>query len=1110
MLNFTEPASLHNHSKYSLLDAIPSPEEWVGWCLESGTPGFAVTDHGTAMSMFHARRFPEYIEKYNKKHGTAHAKDSVVGIPAVELYVTHLPEDKSNFHITVWATSNEGFRNLTKLASLAFNNVVYKFGSPKPRVTFDQILEYKAGLSFGSGCIVGPIGSAVWDGDYVEAERMYLKYQEWFGDQLYIEFHPTNITHDFDRKVGGFVPIDECACGPDKQLAYNTFLKSMVDKHGGKPIPVTDAHFIKAEDKPLQDLILKKGNETGWHFYESYHAKQAEEIYATLSKQLGADWLTREKFQGWIENTYEVMNAAKSIDIEFPFIMPEVEIPTSIKSQHTSYESQTKALLTELCKTGGRWRHEVEYQDRFAKELAVICDNGTLSFAPYFLLYHDICNYAWSIGELTGPGRGSAGGCLISYYLNIVHLDPIAEDLPFERFLSLERIKNKKFPDIDVDFSNREPILKYLAEKWGLGFSQICTYQTMKIRSAIYDAMSHLHGAKRNDPKLWALCTNLPDAPGVDSYDAVYGFTDKEGNYHAGFVETHPPLAAFFAQYPDVEAMVKRLLGFISAVGRHASAYVVSSKDLEIGLTPTMTIKGAKATQFDAPMIEANGLVKADLLGIKTLGAVAEAVKLIKTVDYLERNEHGVPLLFRLPEDPAVYADLNNLDVDSVFQFNTDLIKGYIKRFNPQSRAHLSALTALCRPGALDAIFVNDEITAAHRVTAVEYYIQVRNGKRKLSLLHPDLEACTHNGIFVYQEDIKKFFEYVGFSSGEAEQIMAGVAKKKLSDIQKGFDKARIDLPLKGWTTEQVETVLAQITAFAKYSFNRSHSRAYSDLGYQTAYLKHHHPLEWWTAMLNAENESDSTNKEDKIRHFISLLGNMVQGPSLKHTSTRFTIKDGKIISPVSVLKRVGDAAAEELVAKGPFSSIEDFVKRCDARKVNAGVLQALVRGRAADDLMDPTMEYGTARSALLDSYAKFKKCKTIAPEMYDTTPLNIFLQEMETSTVFNKPFACLFPGEYDTIAKAERLKSETVMVLQLVSKEKRNFISKAGNLVTMQKCIWSDGMQTVESVRFKEEHFVGVETESLCKVTGSVARGFANKLQLSIEYATILHGPKK
>ena len=203
MTRFREPAQLHNHSKYSLLDAVPSPAEWVEWCLQTGTPALAITDHGTAISMYDAVRTKDIIKGINKRNAEdledefkkknpnaskedvkafvkANHKDWDVNachvIPAVELYCKLEAEDKSHFHITAWAASTEGYHNLMKLASLAYNDTVSFYGSVKARVTFEQINQYKKGIKFGTGCIAGPIGKAFWDGNLQLAEERFVMY----------------------------------------------------------------------------------------------------------------------------------------------------------------------------------------------------------------------------------------------------------------------------------------------------------------------------------------------------------------------------------------------------------------------------------------------------------------------------------------------------------------------------------------------------------------------------------------------------------------------------------------------------------------------------------------------------------------------------------------------------------------------------------------------------------------------------------------------------------------------------------------------------------------------------------------------------------------------
>jgi len=1010
MTKFKEPAQLHNHSKYSLLDAVPSPEEWVGWCLETGTPALAVTDHGTAISLYDALKTKDFIKNYNKEHNTTHPLDAVHLIPGVELYVKLNAEDKSHYHITAWAVNNEGYHNLMKLASIAYNDTVSYYGSIKGRVTFDQIQQYRVGLKFGTACIASPMGKAIINDKWDEAETIFLKYKEMFGDDLYIEFHPNDLTQDFNKEIGGFTPFKPDTASPDgnKQKGYNRFLMEMVKKHGGKCIPATDAHFIAPEDKIIQDCLLKNGNSNGWFFAESYHAMRADEIYERLSVHLG-EWLTEERFNEWIDNTYEVAEGAHTINIKFEYHLPKVNIPENIQVKVSDYDKQTYYYMMELIKTHGRWNDDPVYVARFKRELDVIMKNERLNFIPYFLVYEDIGRFARSQGILQNIARGSAGGSLLSYYLKIIHVDPIKANLPFERFLSHARIRAGSFPDIDADIGDRARslIMNYLREKYGLGFAQIATFQKMKTKNAIKDAMFAIYGRNRNDPEVDAICKLIPDSgQGLDEYDFLYGYTDQEGNYNSGQVEVVPQLVNFFETYPDVEKMVKKLIGTIRGWSRHASAFVISTLDLSADRVPTMVMHDKElgditCTQYDASMVEKCGLVKADILGIKTLTAVSDCVRLVKEnngVDYLEELD-GVPYIYRLPEDSGVYTDFYNKDTDSSFQFNTELIKGYIQEFCPLQRSDLSAMTAMCRPGTLDAPLYN--------TTAAQYYMDARNGKVEVEYLHPDLEPIlkASNGVFVYQEEVMRFLvEIVGYTWEESDIIRGAIAKKKHEVIMATFDKIRKSCRERGWTEEAIETVCHQIQAFARYSFNKSHSYAYAELGYITMYLKHHHPLEWWASILNL-----SLDDEVKMRKYISKLGSIVVPPSLKYPTNAFVVRqiDGvqHIITPLSAIKGVGPAVVRELCSKGPFPSLEDFVKRIDHAKVNSGGISYLIKGRAADDMMDLSVaDYPERRKRFIEQYTllRGKKIK-LQPEIFDFDPLSIFLMEKEFNHAFNK-----------------------------------------------------------------------------------------------------------
>jgi len=1144
MPRFKEPALLHVHSAYSLQDAVPYPEEWLEWCLKHGAPGLGITDHGTAISFFHATRYSQLIEDYNKKNHTDYPLDAVSGIPGVELYVKLRPEDKEHYHITCWAVNNEGYYNLMKIASLAYNDIVTYYGSLKARVTMDIIRQYRAGIKFGTSCIAGPIGKAVMNDDAELAEKRFVMYKELFGDDLYVEFHPTDLTHDFNKKTEMFEPIKPTKLAPDgnQQKAYNRFLAIMIDKYGCKAIPVTDAHFIEPEDKIIQDCLLKNGSTNGWCFYQSYHQLPADEIFARLKTHLGM-WLTEEKFEQWIANTHDIANQAKSIAVSFPYHLPKIEIPLHILEKTDSYDLQTYYFLMEKVKEHGRWRDDPEYIARFKKEIDVIMRNDALNFIPYFLVYEDISAFTRRCGLLQNIGRGSVGGSLLSYYLKITHIDPVLTDLPFERFLSHARIRAGSFPDIDIDLSDqaRPLIVQHLQEKYGAGFAQIATFNRMKTKNAIKDAMFSLYNRNRNDPEVRQICDSIPDSPqGLAESDFLYGYTDSEGNYAVGHLESNRQLQFFLKQYPDVEKMVHRLIGMPRGWSRHASAFVISTIDIANTRVPTMRMGGKTnnsivTTQYDADMVGESGLIKADILSLKTLTAVSDCLKLVKDItgkDYLEEDDKGMALVYRLPEDDAVYLDFYNKKTDSAFQFNTELVKGYLPQFAPRRREDLSILTALCRPGALDAKFTNDEISLEDNVSAAQYYIDVRNGRRKLSYLHPDLEPILKDtyGIFCYQEQVMKFLvELGGYSWEEADQIRAAIAKKKEEIILKTFARIRESTLARGWTQAQADAACSQIQAFSKYSFNRAHSREYAELGYVTVYLKHHHPLEWWTSVLNSET------KEDRVRHYMTLLGDLIQPPNLKNPVDRFSIVGDRIAAPINAIKGIGPSVVGEVMAKGPFKDLEDFVKRITHVKVNIGAMAAFIKARAADAFFDTALPYPAARLRFIEEYMRLRGTSTKSKfdaSLYVVDPLTIFLQERSTNTCFNRTLLSdlgvrealrkAWPGLKETgqssipllmgdipvvngvriargLLQKEYVNDVAFIALFESSKARSGISKKTGRPWSLVSVSLSDGASLIEAVDWDRTTALHWPKDSVIYVRGQLKEGFRDALSITV-----------
>jgi DNA polymerase-3 subunit alpha len=677
--------------------------------------------------------------------------------------------------------------------------------------------------------------------------------------------------------------------------------------------------------------------------------------------------------------------------------------------------------------------------------------------------------------------------------------------------------------------------MDYLRKKYGAGFAQISTFQKMKTKNAIKDAMFALYGRNRNDTEVKLICDSIPDSPqGVDEYDFLYGGTDQEGNYNAGQVEINKNLANFFATYPDVERMVKKLIGTIRGWSRHASAFVISTLDLAADRVPTMVMKDKElgnivCTQYDASMVEKCGLVKADILGIKTLTAVSDCVALVKDkIDYLEEVD-GVPLIYRLPEREEVYVDFYNKDTDSSFQFNTELIKGYIQEFCPTKRSDLSAMTALCRPGALDA--------PLYDTTAAQYYMDVRNGKRDIEYLHQDLESILSlsNGVFVYQEEVMKFLvEVAGYSWEESDLIRGAIAKKKAEVIMNTFNKIRSSCKERDWSNEAIETVCQQIQAFSRYSFNKSHSHAYGELGYITMYLKHFHPLEWWASTLNVHIDD-----EDKVRHYISKLGNLVRPPSLKYPTDKFAVREinGErfIVTPLSAIKGVGPAVVRELCAKGPFPTLEDFVLRIDHAKVNSGGISYLIKGRAADDMMDLSIaDYGDRRKAFIETYKKLRgKEIKLQEEVFQFDPLSIFLMEKEYNQAFNKNMLSdpaivniikdkwpalsetgragipLIMGDVPILATVKVAEGfvkkgfdkEVGMILLYESSEFSKGVSKKSGRPWSKVAVYlSDGFTTLECTYWDKKSALGWSKNSIVYVRGKLKPGWKTPVSLQIE----------
>lgn len=1013
-LSFREPAQLHCHSTYSHTDSISNTKDMIHWCLKNKTPSFSFVDHGMAASLYDTAIFPKIISDINKSENTNYPIDAVTSIPGVGL---HIEYNDHRFYLNAWAINNVGYKNLVKLASEGWNNRCEISKVDFPLLSLEQVFASKEGIIFGVPGVNGPITQLLVQKQIPQIEELILKLKN--NLDIRLELASLDVYKYFDSNIG-FMSYN--VKGGNIQRAINRLYFLLAKKHNIKCVPVTDSHFIDPEDKVIQECISKNSFKDNRYFFESRHQLKSNEMYTILKSHL-EDRMNEEVFNSLIDNTYEIAELASSIKIAQSYHLPTIDIPQHIVEKTSDYNQQLLLLIEEKIDSHGRRNDAPVYVERLKKELDVIANNKTLNFLPYFFMYEDICAFMSKNHYLQNIARGSAGGSLLSYYLKIIHVDPVAVDLPFERFLSHARINAGSFPDIDLDIADRArpDVMKHLREKYKAGFAQVATFSKMKTKNAIKDSMSALYGRNRNDPEIKAVCATIPDSPqGLDEHEFLYGFIDSEGEEHLGQIATNEMLRNFFDQRPEIESMVRKLIGTIRGWSRHASAFVISTIDLTDGYVPTMVMDDRMldtilVTQYDAPMVEKNGFVKADILGLKTLSMVSDCVNLIKknhNIDLL-KEESGMAEIYRLPdEDGNIFRDFEKRDTDSSFQFNSDVIKNSVTDFRPTKKEHLSIMTALMRPGAMDAQmeFVREDSNSTtlgkeglpETMSAAKFYIAVRKGDKSAYYIHDDLKPILSDtyGVIVYQEQVMSILVQIcGYSLEETDIIRSAIAKKKQEVIMAAFEQIRIETSKRGWSERQSNALCQQILAFSRYSFNKSHSHAYAELGYITMYLKHYYPLEWWCSVLNTED------REDRIRKYIAKLSDKITSPNLMVPSKLWAIKGNKITAPISSIKGIGPKVVDELVSKGPFIDLQDYIDKINHSKVNIGSMSILIKSRAADHMMDESIEsYPARRIEFMDRYCSLRKSKTsFKPDMYEMDPLSVFLDERELSESFNK-----------------------------------------------------------------------------------------------------------
>lgn len=878
---------LHSHTEYSLFDGISRIGELVSHVKEMGQTALAITDHGVMYGAV-------YLYKECIKQG-------IKPIIGCEIYVTRGSRfDKSGngkeklAHLILLAENNEGYQNLIKICSKAWTEGYYH----RPRADHELLEKYHEGLIVTSACVGGEVPQAILNGDMDEARKVIEFYINTFGKDNY------------------FLEIQNH--GLPEEAAVRPVLASLAKEYGLGLVATNDFHYTKKEDARSQEIKLcistGKTLDDPYHFHfanDEFYCKSGDEMRAILGN-----------FPGAIENTRVI---ADRCNVELTFgehKLPSFDVP----------EGETAAsYLRKLCEKALPERYAVvtdKERSRMDYELGVIDKMG---FSDYFLIVMDFIHYAKFHGIPIGPGRGSAAGSIVSYLLHITEVDPLRFDLLFERFLNPARVS---MPDIDTDlcYRRRGEVIEYLARKYGSDqVAQIITFGTLAARAVIRDV-----GRVTNMPlrEVDRIAKMVPVGPGVTLKKTMEGSREFRDLY-------------------DSDTTVHRLIdhcldleGISRNSGTHAAGVVICSKPVEEYVPIQLTQDGFIQTQYEKDQVEQLGLLKMDLLGLRNLTVIHDALEMI-------RENRGIDLdINKIPsEDEETCKMLCDGDTIGVFQSESSGFTSLLMQLHPERFEDLIPMVALYRPGPLGSGMAEDFIKRKHGKIPVEYP-------------HPSLEPILKEtyGVILYQEQVMQIASVMGgFSLGQADMLRRAMGHKEPEILQQNRETFVDGAVANGVDDRTANYVFDLMVHFAGYGFNKSHSVCYGWIAWQTAYLKAHYRPEFMAAMMTCYN-----GDRDKVSRYISdtrRAGVVIAAPDVNLSEAYFSVKGDKILFGLDGIQNVGEGAVRSIIEArkqgGLFKSLSDFVERADNRGLNSRACESLIRCGALDSL-------GANRSQLL------------------------------------------------------------------------------------------------------------------------------------------------
>jgi len=885
---------LHTHSEYSLLDGANQIPDLVAHVCKLGMDSLAVTDHGN----LHAA-WSFYEEARARKIRP------ILGFEAYLAYGPRQAREKPSWapaaysHLVLLARNRTGYRNLVRLSSIGYTEGFYR----RPRIDKEVLAAHAEGIVCLAACLSGEVAHSLRQGRYQDAKTSAEWFAALFGPEgFWLEIQQHGIS--------------------EERLVTEGMLR-LGQELGLGVVATNDAHYLRREDAESHDVLLAIG--TGSDLDDPKRFRfTGQESYVKSEAEMRALFPDHPET---LDNTQRVADLCE-FEFEKRYYVPEFPRPVEYPSD--------EALLEHLARAGAERRYgaplPARVEERLAYELGVINRAG---YAGYFLIVQDFIAAARERGIPVGPGRGSAAGSIVAYALGITNVCPLRFDLLFERFLNPERVS---MPDIDVDFcfERRGEVIEYVRQRYGReSVGQIVTFGTMKARAAVKDVARVLRIPPGEADRITKL---IPSGP-------AYSLTIQEA---VARVDEMGELVKANPVYQRLVDLSSRIEGISRHLSVHAAGVVIAPGPLaEYVPVCTAPTRGAGAaadgedaiiTQYEMGALEKVGMLKMDMLGLKTLTVIHDAVDMIA-------QRHGTtPDMDALDfDDPAVYELLRQGRTGGVFQFESPLATETLRAMKCDRFDDLVATNALLRPGPLDA--------GMHTV-----FIRRKLGQERVTYPHPLLREVLEPtyGVITYQEQVMRIANLLaGFSLAEADVLRKAVGKKDQELANREVVKFVERAVAQGHSRGVIEELGRQIVTFGRYGFNKSHSVAYSVLSYQTAWLKAHYPAEFMAALLSSE-----IGNTDKVVQYINEareLGLEILPPDVNESGFKFTVVgDRRIRFGLGAVRNVGEGAIASILEareQEPYATVAHLVDRIDLRLCNKRVLESLVAAGACDSL---------------------------------------------------------------------------------------------------------------------------------------------------------------